>query len=126
MIEIIERALRTDRLIDISTTGRKTGKTHRIEISFHTFEDEIYISGSPGKRDWYANLIAQPEFVFHFKQSIEADIPAKATPILDEESRKRILPRIVQKWGRLDELRSFVENSPLVRVQLLLEEMDLD
>ena len=81
MIEIIERALRTDRLIDISTTGRKTGKIHRIEITFHCFDNEIYISGMPGKRDWYANLVAHPEFSFHLKQSIDADIPARATPI---------------------------------------------
>jgi deazaflavin-dependent oxidoreductase (nitroreductase family) len=118
MDEVIERALQTDRLIDITTTGRKSGNPHRIEIAFHYLDEVVYISGLPGKRDWYANLVANPEFTFHLKQSFEADIPAKATPVLADASRREILARIVQKWGRQRELEAFVENSPLVEVQL--------
>jgi len=118
MMQEIKRALQKDRLIDITTTGRKTGTDHRIEITFHTYDGEIYISGLPGKRDWYANLLAQPSFTFHMKQSIDVDIPAEADPILDKTSRRNILARIVQKWGRLDDLEAFVEGSPLVNVQL--------
>ncbi len=118
MNEEIERALQTDSLVDITTTGKKTGKPHKIEIAFHYLDQDIYISGMPGKRDWYANLVANPEFTFHLKQSIQADIPARATSVLDEAQRRKILARIVQKWGRQNQLESFVKNSPLVEVQL--------
>ncbi len=114
----IQRALETDRLIDMTTTGRKSGKAHRIEIGFHFFDPLIYISGSPGKRDWYANLLANPEFVFHLKQSFRADLPARAVPISEETAKREILKPIVAKWGREDKLEVFVARSPVIEVFL--------
>ncbi|MFL5805910.1 MAG: nitroreductase/quinone reductase family protein [Roseiflexaceae bacterium] len=114
----IERALKTDGLIDITTVGGKTGKPHKIEIAFHNLDGVLYISGMPGRRDWYANLVAKPQFTFHLKQSTRADIPAKAIPITDEAARRRVLSKVVQKWGKQDELEAFVQSSPLVEVQL--------
>jgi hypothetical protein len=66
--------------------------------------------------------VANPEFTLHLKQSIQADIPATATPILDEAQRRKVLANIIQKWGRQSELESFVKNSPLVEVQLNIGE----
>jgi len=114
----IEHALQTDRLIDITTIGKKSGKPHRIEIGFHYLDGTLYISGLPGKRDWYANLVAHPQFTFHVKQSAQADLPARATPITDDATRKQVLSHIVAKWGRQAEIDAFLQNSPLVRVQL--------
>ncbi len=114
----IERALTTDSLIDMTTTGRKTGNPHRIEIAFHNFDGVLYITGSPGTRDWYANLQANPHFTVHLKQSTQADLPAKALPITDEAERRRILAKVVQKWNRQDQLEAFVQSSPLIEVQL--------
>jgi deazaflavin-dependent oxidoreductase (nitroreductase family) len=113
-----ERALKTDGLIDITTIGKKTGKPHRLEIAFHNFDGALYITGTPGKRDWYANLLVRPEFTFHLKQSTQADIPARAIPITDEAERRRVLSKVVAKWDRRDQLEAFVQSSPLVEVQL--------
>ena len=112
-----ERALRTDRLIDITTIGRKTGEPHRIEIAFHNLEGVIYLSGLPGKRDWYANLVAHPQFTFHLMQSAQADLNAKALPVKDESSRRRVLTKVVEKWKRRGQIEAFVSGSPLVEVQ---------
>jgi hypothetical protein len=114
----IEGALKTDGLIDITTVGRQTGKPHKIEIAFHNLEGVLYISGRPGRRDWYANLVTKPQFIFHLKQSTQADIPAKAMPITDEATRRRVLSQVVAKWGKQAELETFVQSSPLVEVQL--------
>jgi deazaflavin-dependent oxidoreductase (nitroreductase family) len=114
----IERALKTDGLIDITTVGRNTGKPHTIEIAFHNLDGVLYISGMPGRRDWYANLVAKPQFTFHLKQSTQADIPAKAIPITDEAARRQVLSKVVAKWGKQDQLEAFVQSSPLVEVQL--------
>jgi deazaflavin-dependent oxidoreductase (nitroreductase family) len=113
----IELALKSDKLIDITTIGRKTGKPHKIEIAFHNFDGVIYISGLPGKRDWYANLVVNPKFTFHLKQSTQADLPATAIPITDEAIRKQVLMQVVAKWGRQQEIQAFVQRSPLVKVQ---------
>jgi len=114
----IERALKTDRLIDITTIGSKTGKPSRIEIGFHNFDGTLYITGLPGKRDWYANLKANPQFTFHLKQSAQANMPARAIPITDEAERRRVLCQVVEKWDRQQELETFVQSSPLVEVEL--------
>jgi len=114
----IEQALKTDTLIDITTYGKKTGNPSKIEIVFHNFDGTIYISGLPGKRDWYANLLASPQFIFHVKQSATADITATATPITDEATRRQVLTKVVAQWNRQAELEAFVQSSPLVSVQL--------
>jgi deazaflavin-dependent oxidoreductase (nitroreductase family) len=114
----IELALKNDHLIDITTIGRKTGKPHTKEIAFHNFDGELYISGSPGKRDWYANLVANPQFTFHLKQSTTADLKATATPITNPATRRQVLVKVVTVWNRQDQLDDFVEGSPLVKVEV--------
>jgi deazaflavin-dependent oxidoreductase (nitroreductase family) len=134
MREDVRRALVIDRdtpleqrTIDITTTGRRSGQPRRIEIVFYRYEDSIYLSGIPAARprDWLANLVAEPTFVFHLKYGIEADLPAVATVITDDDERRRILTRFVEEfnerngpdsgWPRavMDE---WVEGSPLARV----------
>ena len=114
----IEQALKNDSLIDITTYGKKTGNPTKIEIVFHNFDGTIYITGLPGKRDWYANLVANPRFTLHLKQSTQADLPARAIPITDEAARRTVLSRVVEKWGRQSQIEAFVQSSPLVEVRL--------
>jgi len=121
MDEAVRRALERDRTIDITTRGRKTGQPRRKEIWFHNLDGRLYITGTPGKRDWYANMLANPEFTFHLKQSVRIDLPARATPILEEASRRDIIARINQKLGRSRDVDAWVEGSPLIEVELQLE-----
>ncbi len=114
----IEHALATDSLIDMTTVGKKSGEPRRIEIAFHNIDRKLYITGLPGRRDWYANLVANPQFTFHLKQSTQADIPARAMPITDEATRRQVLAQVVAKWDRRDQLEAFVQSSPLVHVEL--------
>jgi deazaflavin-dependent oxidoreductase (nitroreductase family) len=93
----IRAALAADRTIDISTMGRKTGQPRRIEMAFHRLDGAIYLTGTPGKRDWYANLLAHPDFTFHLKRSVTADLPAQATPITDPAARRAILACILER-----------------------------
>jgi len=80
----VQHALEQGGVIDITTRGRKTGQPRRIEIRFHTIEGQVYITGRPPRRrDWYANLLVHPAFTFHLKESLQVDMPARATPILD-------------------------------------------
>ncbi len=46
MNENVKAALRkSGSIIDITTTGRKSGEARRIEIVFHNFGRTVYISG---------------------------------------------------------------------------------
>ena len=118
MDEAVQRALKQDRTIDITTTGRKTGQLRRKEIWFHNIEGRLYITGTPGSRDWYANLVANPQFTFHLKHSAQADLSARATAIRDREQRREIISRIHEKIGGNRDLEAWVEGSPLVEVKL--------
>lgn len=89
----VEQALAADRVIDITTTGRRTGEPRRIEIWFHRIDGRVYITGTPGARSWYANLVAHPGFTFHLKESTQADLAAVATPVEGAE-KVRVLHAI--------------------------------
>ncbi len=97
--EQIKLALARDRVVDITTTGRKSGKPRRIEIWFHNLEGRLYLTGLPGRRSWYANLQEHPQFIFHLKQSAQADLAARATPVLDRVRRQEVLSVILRKLG---------------------------
>ncbi|MDQ2786741.1 MAG: nitroreductase/quinone reductase family protein [Chloroflexota bacterium] len=116
MNEQVRQALARDRTIDITTIGRASGQPRRIEMAFSNLDGEIYITGTPGKRDWYANLIANPAFTFHVKQSAAADLAARATPITDPDTRRTILTRILDKLGRSGDRDAWIADSPLVKV----------
>lgn len=117
MDDEIRRALASERTVDITTTGRKTGQPRRVEIWFHAIEDTIYLTGSPGKRDWYANLLAQPDLTFHLKKSVMADLPARAVPITDETERRVLLDEVTSRVGASERIDDWVARSPLVRVE---------
>lgn len=111
-------ALDRDEVIDITTIGRKSGEPRRIEIWFHRVGGKTYITGTPGKRNWFANVQENPSFTFHLKQSAQADLPARATPIVDPAQRRKVLsslPRLEDRVPALG-LDEWVANSPLIEV----------
>jgi deazaflavin-dependent oxidoreductase (nitroreductase family) len=112
----VRQALANDRTIDITTTGRSSGLPRRIETWFYRVDDEIYLTGSPGRRDWYANLLANPDFTFHLKQSVTMDLPAQAAPITDPEERRAIFERILSDLGGTQNLEAWQAGSPLMVV----------
>ena len=120
MDDAIGQALDKDTLIDITTTGRRTGMPRRTEIWFHYQDGRILITGSPGARGWYANMTANPRFTWHFKQSLTRDIPAVATPITDENERRALFARMMELEDRMAhvELDDWAKRSPMVQVEL--------
>ena len=116
MNDEIRNALESDRTIDITTTGRKTGQPRRLEMWFHNVDGRIFITGMPGRRSWYANLVANPAMTFHLKESLNADLPATARAITDPAERRSVLGAIVGRLGRSGDIERWVASSPLVEV----------
>jgi deazaflavin-dependent oxidoreductase (nitroreductase family) len=112
----IRRAISRGHLIDITTTGRRSGRPRRIEVVFHNFGGRLFISGRPGRRDWYANLLAQPAFTFHLKGPLKADLHATARPITDLAERREVLGQVANAW-RMD-VAILMRGAPLVEVLL--------
>jgi hypothetical protein len=110
-----------DRTIDIITQGRKTGPLRHPESWFHHLEGQVSLTGTPGRRDWDANLVAHPEVAVPLKQSTTADLPAKARPIRETAKRREIIASIQQKLGGSRDLDAWVEGSPIVAMEFLGE-----
>ncbi|OCG75252.1 nitroreductase/quinone reductase family protein [Microbacterium sediminis] len=133
MDERIERALAitpespaSARTIDITTTGAKTGRPRRIEIWFYRVDGEIYLTTQPAVRSWYANLLAHPEFTFHLRHGVRADLAARAEPVLDP-ARRRDVRAIVADLNHprhsgylaqpVEPVEEWMQGSPLVHVR---------
>jgi deazaflavin-dependent oxidoreductase (nitroreductase family) len=101
----VRQALATDRIIDITTTGRQTGQARRLETWLYRAGGKYYLTGRPGRRGWLANIAANPALTVHIKTSATADLPATGRVIGDEAARRAILTEI------LGELRARVEAS---------------
>lgn len=118
-------ALENGGICDITTIGAKSGQARRIEIVFHHFDGEYFITGKPGlKRDWLANLTTNPDFTLHLKGTVQTDLDAKAKPVTDENERARVLYRILtESWDNEPSkakhiLDRWVRGAPLVRFDL--------
>jgi deazaflavin-dependent oxidoreductase (nitroreductase family) len=113
--ERVARALTRGHRIDITTTGRRSGLPRRIELVFHNIDGRIVISGLPGRRSWYANLLANPRLTFHLTGPVKADLPGHARPITEPAERRAVMARVADNWGRND-LDVMLRRSPLVEV----------
>lgn len=109
-------ALLRSQVIDLTTTGRRTGRRRRIEIFLHERDGLLFISGMPRAdrtRDWIYNIAADPRVILHLKQSVVADIPATARVITDPDQRRPLIEAAAKRWGRTD-IPVMLEHSPLI------------
>jgi len=114
----VAAALANDLVIDITTSGRASGEPRRIEIWYHVVDGRYYITGRPGPRGWYANLLAEPKLTFHLKESTQADLPATARAVTDPEEKRRVFlnaPKLAEYINEAN-VQEWVDGSPLIEV----------
>jgi deazaflavin-dependent oxidoreductase (nitroreductase family) len=106
-------------VVDITTTGRKSGQERRLEIVLHNIGGQLYISGQPARRrrSWLANLEGNPKFTLHLKRGARADLPATAREITDPVERRQVLEEVARHWNRND-VDTMVNYSPLIEVTI--------
>jgi deazaflavin-dependent oxidoreductase (nitroreductase family) len=114
--ENIRSALHHSQVIDLTTTGRRSGQPRKVEIFLHDEDGLLFISGIPRAdrtRDWIHNIAADPHVVLHLKESLTADIPATARVVTDPAERRQLLEAAARRWGRTD-VDEMVQHSPLI------------
>jgi deazaflavin-dependent oxidoreductase (nitroreductase family) len=114
--ERVFKALHHSQVIDLTTTGRRTGRPRKIEIFLHDDDGVLFISGIPRTdrtRDWIHNVTADPKVVVHLKQSTAADIPATARVVTDDTERRPLIAAAARRWGRTD-VEEMMRHSPLI------------
>jgi deazaflavin-dependent oxidoreductase (nitroreductase family) len=101
----------------LTTTGRRTGRPHRIEIWFVAHDDGAYLLAGSSASDWYRNLRANPavtlELAGERRETVarpvdEAD--PTSTPV-----RRAMVAKYQPSYG--EDLTDWSRDSALVRVE---------
>lgn len=109
--------LAATRTVDITTYGRKSGLPRRIEIWWFRVDGRFIITGTPGRRDWIANVMHDPRIVVHVGG---LDIETTASPILDWDFRRRVFTQPSTSWYTTQEqLDQLIRTAPMIEIQLL-------
>lgn len=102
------------RTIELTTIGRKSGEPRRIEIWWFRVNERFIITGTPGRRGWLANVIANPSIVIHANGS---DIEATAKVIEDPDLRREVFTHPDTSWYSTQaERERLVAKSPMIEV----------
>jgi hypothetical protein len=119
MTEDIRQLLATDEVVDITTTGRKSGDARSIEIRLHALDGKLYITGRPGRpRSWYANMVATPAFTLHLKQDLKRDVPCEAIAVTEDGARRKVFELMLaqeESMAHVD-VAEWAKVAPLVEV----------
>ena len=107
-------ALERQQTVEITTTGRRSGRPRRVETWRYLAAGRYWLTGSPGRRDWYANLLAQPAFTLHLRG---LDLAVRGRPVTDPAERARVLGEIVPTLDWAESLESWMTGSPLVEIE---------
>lgn len=111
----IER-LASVRTINLTTFGRTTGLPRRIEIWWFRVGDRFVITGTPGRRDWVANIMANPRVIVHVDGM---DIETTVSVITDKEQRLEVFKQPETRWySSQAELEHLLAAAPMIAVQL--------
>ncbi len=81
----------------LTTTGRITGRSHRIEIWFALHDAVVYLlSGDRDRADWVRNLMASPDVILEIRDRKRTTRARVLEPGTDEEELARRL--LVEKY----------------------------
>ena len=101
----------------LSTVGRRSGRTSRVEIWYVVVDDQLVVTGTPGPRHWLANLRQHPQAVLHLPRPV-GDLPVVSREVNDLLTRRRIVCQawMAQPWyaDQPYSLDEWVAHSPVV------------
>ena len=109
----IDRLKRT-RTVDLTTIGRRSGLPRTVEIWWFHVEDRFIITGTPGRRDWLANIRENPEVVI---STSFGEFPATVAEVHDKDFRRRVFEAPEIGWyASQADLQRLVDTAPMIEV----------
>lgn len=97
-------ALQSTNQIDLTVTGRRTGREITLPVWFDQEEDKLYLVPVRGTdSDWYKNVRKTPTVRL---QADGATLTARATPVTDQGQVQEVVQRFRDKYGN-DQVRSY-------------------
>lgn len=96
----VRAALQQDRTIELTTTGRVSGRPRRVEIWLLDVDGRAVITGTPGPRHWLANIRADPRVTVHLRHGTRAELAATAVEVTDPAARRTVIEHEAAAWYR--------------------------
>lgn len=111
-IEILART----RTVDLTTIGRRSGQPRTVEIWWFHVDGRFIITGTPGRRDWLANVRANPAVTVSAGSWAFA---GTAIEIDDSEFKRRVFTDPQIGWYRTQaQLEHLTAVSPMIEIRL--------
>jgi deazaflavin-dependent oxidoreductase (nitroreductase family) len=106
----------SDPFLYLTTTGRRSGRPHRIEIWFATQDRTLYLmSGGRDNADWVRNLAANPRVSVELGGETHQGIARVLAPETAEDQLARQL--LVAKYGDQEDLDEWGRTSLPVAIE---------
>jgi deazaflavin-dependent oxidoreductase (nitroreductase family) len=107
------------RTVDLTTIGRKSGTARTVEIWWLRVDGRFVITGTPGRRDWMANVLADPRVRIGVDGRV---FEATAAPVHDEAFRRRVFAHPGNRWYSSQAgLDMLVRTAPMIEVVFTAE-----
>lgn len=109
-------ALAATRTIDLTTVGRRSGRPRTVEIWWFHVDGRFVITGTPGPRDWLANVRANPEVTI---STGNGTVRGTATEVDDGDFKRRVFTDPQIGWYRTQaDIDRLVAFAPMIEVDL--------
>ncbi|HSJ70682.1 MAG TPA: nitroreductase family deazaflavin-dependent oxidoreductase [Acidimicrobiia bacterium] len=109
-------ALARTRTVDLTTIGRRSGQPRTVEIWWFHVDGRFIITGTPGRRDWLANVRANPRVTV---SAGNGDFHGTATEVDDAAFKRRVFTDAQIGWYRTQaDLDELISTAPMVEVVL--------
>jgi deazaflavin-dependent oxidoreductase (nitroreductase family) len=108
----------SDEYCYLTTTGRRTGQPHRIEIWYAAAGETLYLLSGGGRRsDWVQNLLAEPAVRVELAGEVHA---GRARVVDDAEEAELARTLVFDKYTSRssDDLRSWRQEALSVAIDL--------
>ena len=108
--------LRSTMTIDLTTIGRTSGEPQTIEIWWFHVEQRFIITGTPGPRDWLANVRRNPAVVV---TSPHGRFAGSAIEIGDKVFKRTVFTHPDIGWYQTQaQLDTLINTAPMIEIHL--------
>ena len=102
----------------LTTTGRTTGRPHRIEIWFTIIDGAAWVNSGGGRRsDWVKNLVAHPRLLLEIGSDAWSASAKLRDDLAKHSARERLAERY-QGWATGQSLSNWAAESLLIQIEV--------
>jgi deazaflavin-dependent oxidoreductase (nitroreductase family) len=110
----------------VTTTGRRTGSPHTIEIWFVLLDGRVYLlSGGGRSSDWVRNLMADPNVLVRLGDAPRRGVAGIVEGTPEDDPIRRLMAGKYQRWEEGRPLSTWARTALPVEIELEADERGL-